>query len=87
VLDNADTHKTKLVHDWLLKRPRWHLHFTPISSSWLNLVDGWFSLLTRRCLLRSAFSSTDVPKAVQAYIDRTNTDPKPSPGPSPPTTS
>lgn len=40
VLDNAATHKTKLIHDRLLKRPRWHLHFTPTSASWLNLVEG-----------------------------------------------
>jgi transposase len=78
VLDNAATHKTKLVHDWLLKRPRWHLHFTPTSSSWLNLVEGWFSLLTRRCLQRGAFGSTDaLEAAIQAYIDRTNAEPKP----------
>src|SRR3712207_3003520 len=45
VLDNATTHKTKIVHDWLVTRPRWHLHFTPPSASWLNLVEGWFALL------------------------------------------
>lgn len=67
VLDNAATHKTRIIHDWLLKRPRWHLHFTPTSSSWLNLVEGWFSLLTRRCLQRGAFASTDALKtAIQA---------------------
>jgi transposase len=43
VLDNAATHKTRLVHDWLVKRPRWHLHFTPTSASWLTLVKGWFA--------------------------------------------
>ncbi|WP_159351537.1 IS630 family transposase [Roseomonas harenae] len=78
VLDNAATHKTKLIHDWLLKRPRWHLHFTPTSASWLNLVEGWFSLLTRRCLQRGAFASTDALKtAIQGYIDQTNAEPKP----------
>ena len=78
VLDNAATHKTRLIHDWLLKRPRWHLHFTPTSSSWLNLVEGWFSLLTRRCLQRGAFGSTnDLKAAIQGYIDRTNAEPKP----------
>ncbi|CAO4172790.1 IS630 family transposase [Methylorubrum aminovorans] len=50
VLDNAATHKTRLIHEWLLKRPRWHLHFTPTSASWLNLVEGWFALLARRQL-------------------------------------
>ena len=78
VLDNAAIHKTRIVHDWMLKRPRWHLHFTPTSSSWLNLVEAWFSLLTRRCLQRGAFSSTDaLETAIQAYIDQTNAEPKP----------
>jgi transposase len=78
VLDNASSHKTRLVHDWLVKRPRWHLHFTPTSASWLNLVEGWFSLLTRRCLQRGIFVSTDSLKAaIQAYIEQTNLDPKP----------
>ncbi len=78
VLDNAATHKTKLVHDWLLKRPRWHLHFTPTSASWLNLVEGWFALLTRRRLQQGVFTSTaDLETAIQAYIDQTNAEPKP----------
>jgi transposase len=78
VLDNASSHKTRLVHDWLVKRPRWHLHFTPTSASWLNLVEGWFSILTRRCLQRGTFVSTDSLKAaIQDYIDQTNRNPKP----------
>src|ERR671928_588973 len=58
VLDNAATHKTKIIHDWLVKRPRWHLHFTPTSASWLNLVEGWFELLARRQLQRGVFTGT-----------------------------
>ena len=78
VVDNAATHKTKLVQDWLLKRPRWHLHFTPTSASWLNLVEAWFALLTRRRLQRGVFTSTaDLEAAIQHYIDQTNADPKP----------
>ncbi len=78
VLDNASTHKTRLVHDWLVKRPRWHLHFTPTSASWLNLVESWFAILTRRCLQRGVFSSTDgLEAAIQAYIEKTNAEPKP----------
>ena len=78
VLDNAATHKTKIIHDWLLKRPRWHLHFTPTSASWLNLVEGWFALLTRRRLQRGVFTSTtDLEASIQTYIDQTNADPKP----------
>ena len=78
VVDNAATHKTKLVQDWLLKRPRWHLHFTPTSASWLNLVEAWFALLTRRRLQRGVFTSTaDLETAIQDYIDQTNAEPKP----------
>ena len=78
VLDNAATHKTKLIHDWLLKRPRWHLHFTPTSASWLNVVEGWFALLTRRQLQRGVFQTMgDLETAIHAYIDQTNAQPKP----------
>jgi transposase len=78
VLDNAAPHKTKLIHDWLLKRPRRHLHFTPTSASWLDLVEGWFALLARRQLQRGVFETTaDLGRAIHAYIDRTNTEPKP----------
>ena len=78
VLDNAATHKTKLIHDWLVKRPRWHLHFTPTSASWLNLVEGWFARLTRRRLQRGVFQHTDdLEAAIHRYIDHTNADPKP----------
>ena len=78
VLDNASTHKTRLIHDWLPRRPRWHLHFTPTSASWLNLVECWFSLLTRRCLQRSAFRTTaSLEAAIKSYIDQTNAAPKP----------
>ena len=76
--DNAATHKTKLVQDWLVKRPRWHLHFTPTSASWLNLVETWFALLTRRRLQRGVFTSTaDLEAAIQTYIDQTNAEPIP----------
>lgn len=78
VLDNAATHKTKIVHDWLVKCPRFHLHFTPTSASWLNLVECWFALLTRRRLERGVFTSTqELENAIQAYIAANNTDPKP----------
>jgi transposase len=78
VLDNLKTHKTRLVHDWLVKRPRWHLHFTPTSASWLNLVECWFALLSRRRLQRGAFASTaDLEATILAYIAETNADPKP----------
>ena len=78
VLDNAATHKTKIIHDWLVKRPRWQLHFTPTSASWLNLVEGWFALLARRRLMRGVFTSiAALEAAIHAYIDQTNAEPKP----------
>ena len=68
ILDNATTHKTKLVGDWLRRRPRFHLHFTSTSSSWLNLVECWFASLTRRRLKRGVFRSTDkLEEAIRAY--------------------
>lgn len=78
VLDNLKTHKARLIHDWLVKRPRFHLHVTPTSASWRNLVECWFALLSRRRLERGAFTSTaDLEAAIQAYITETNADPKP----------
>jgi transposase len=78
VLDNLKTHKTRLIHDWLVKRPRRHLHFTPTSASWLNLVECWFALLSRQRLARGAFTSVgDLEAAILAYVAETNADPKP----------
>ncbi len=59
ILDNAATHRTALIQHWMLERPHVHLHFTPTSTSWINLVECWFSLPQRRALSRAAFASTD----------------------------
>ena len=78
ILDNLQTHKTPLIHAWFLKRPHWQLHFTPTYGSWLNLVEGWFALLTRRRLQRGVFTSTaDLEAAIQAYVAHNNAHPKP----------
>lgn len=78
VLDNYGTHKTALIHNWLLKRPRFHLHFTHTSSSWINLVEGWFAKLTKQCLQRGVFRSTaQLEKAIEEYLRVNNEDPKP----------
>jgi transposase len=78
ILDNAATHKTRLIRDWLAKRPRYRVHFTPTSASWLNLVEGWFALLTARQLKRGAFRSTgELEEAIRRYIAATNAEPKP----------
>ena len=78
VLDNYATHKTPAIHQWLLKHPRFHLHFTPTSSSWMNLVERWFAELTRRKLRRSAHRSvTELETDIRKWISEWNKDPKP----------
>jgi transposase len=72
------THKTPLIRRWLAKRPRFHLHFTPIGASWINLVERWFALLTQRQLRRGVHCSTRaLESAVLQYIALSNTQPKP----------
>ena len=78
ILDNYGTHKTKLIQNWLAKRPRFHVHFTPTSASWLNLVERWFALLTERQLRRGVHRSTNELKAaIDSFIEDHNRDPKP----------
>ena len=78
VLDNYATHKTPKVKNWLLRHPRFHLHFTPTSSSWLNLVERWFAELTNRKLRRSAHRSvTELEADIRKWINEWNADPKP----------
>lgn len=78
VLDNYGTHKTALIQRWLAKRPRYHLHFTPTSASWLNLVERWFSALTEKQLRRGAFRSTrELELAITRYLESHNAQPKP----------
>ena len=67
ILDNSSTHKTAKVREWLDAHPRFHLHFTPTSASWLNAVEGWFGQLERRALYRGVFSSV---KALREEIQR-----------------
>jgi transposase len=78
ICDNYATHKTPAVKKWLLRHPRFHVHFTPTSSSWLNLVERWFAELTNRKLRRSAHRSvTELEADVRAWINAWNADPKP----------
>jgi transposase len=78
IMDNYGTHKTKSIHDWLAKRPRFHVHFTPTSASWLNLVERWFALLTERRLRRGVHRSTkELKAAIEDFIEHHNRDPKP----------
>ncbi len=78
VMDNASSHKTKLIQDWFAKRPRWHRHFTPTSSSWINQVERFFALLTERQIKRGAHRSTaELEAAIERYIETYNRDPRP----------
>lgn len=78
VLDNLSTHKTPKVHRWLLRHRRFHLHFTPTYSSWLNLVERWFSALTTKKLQRSAHRNiTELAADITAWVQTWNEDPKP----------
>ena len=78
IADNYATHKTALIRNWFAKRPRFQIHFTPTSASWLNLVDRWFGLLTEKQLRRGVHqSSGELEAAIYRYLDVTNEDPKP----------
>lgn len=78
IMDNASSHKTKLIHDWFAKRPNWHPHFTPTSSSWINQVERFFGLLTEQQIKRGAHRSTkELEAAIRAYIAARNANPKP----------
>ena len=73
ILDNSSTHKTEEVRSWLSDHQRFHLHFTPTSSSWLNAVERWFAQLERRCLYRGMFSSvSDLQTELRRYIKAHN---------------
>jgi len=78
ILDNYATHKTPAIRRWLAKRPRYHLHFTPIGASWITLVERWFALLTQKQLRRGVHRSTRaLETAILEYIARSNTHPNP----------
>ena len=78
ILDNYATHNHADVQTWLGRHQRFHLHFTPTSSSWLNLVERWFRELTDKALRRGSFNSVpDLITAIEEYLDAHNHDPKP----------
>ena len=78
IVDNYATHKHETVKKWLSKHPRFHIHFTPTSSSWLNLIERWFRELTDKCLRRGSFTSVDqLVESIMTYINSTNESPKP----------
>jgi len=78
ILDNYGTHKTQLIRRWLAKRPRFHLHFTPTSASWLNLFERWFATLTKKQIRRGVHRSTvELENAIRHFIQHHNQNPKP----------
>ena len=78
ILDNSSTHKTPAIHRWLARRPRYHLHFTPTSSSWINLVERWFAAITEKQIRRGAFRSTrQLEAAIRNYVEVNNEAPRP----------
>ena len=78
ILDNYATHKHPAVKAWLTVHPRFHLHFTPTSSSWLNLVERWFRELTDKALRRGVFHSVpDLIASIEKYMEVHNENSKP----------
>jgi len=78
IVDNSSTHKTPEIHRWLVRHPRFTLHFTPTYSSWLNLVERWFAELTEKWLRRGTHRSTrELETAIREWIDTWNQDPRP----------
>lgn len=78
IADNYATHKKQEVKDWLAKHPRFHFHFIPTSSSWLNLVERWFGKITTERIRRGTFTSVpQLERAIYNYIEHNNADPKP----------
>jgi len=77
ILDNYSTHKTPAIHRWLARHPRYHLHFTPTSASWLNQVERWFAELTQKQIRRGAHRSTaELERAIHEFLDAHNQSPK-----------
>ena len=78
ILDNYGTHKTAAIRNWLVKRPRFHVHFTPTSASWINLVERWFATLTEKQIRRGSHRSVrQLETAIRSYLEITNQSPKP----------
>ena len=78
ILDNASSHKTKNIQEWLRAHPNWKFHYTPTYSSWLNQVETWFSIISRQCIRRASFHSVkSLVKEIKKFIEEYNKDCKP----------
>jgi len=77
-MDNDGTHKVTKVRMWLARHPRYHVHYTPASGSWLNLVERLFAEVTERCVRRESYAAVrSLDKAMLDYLDERNKDPTP----------
>jgi transposase len=78
VCDNYGTHKTPVIQDWLARHPRFHVHFTPTGSSWINQVERWFGYLTDQIIRRGVHKSVQALEAgIRAWIENWNQNPRP----------
>jgi transposase len=78
IVDNYATHKTPAVKRWIKAHSRFHLHFTPTSASWLNMVERFFAEITRKRIRRGAFKSVaELKSAILEYLENHNANPKP----------
>ncbi len=78
IMDNYGTHKHPRVRGWLTRHPRYHVHFTPTSTSWINQVERWFSTLTQKQIRRGSFRSVRaLIKKINQYLEHHNQNPKP----------
>ena len=78
VMDNASSHKTKVIRNWFARRPHWHPHFTPTSSSWINQVERFFALIAEKQIKRGAHMSVkQLIAAIEDFISQHNKNPKP----------
>ena len=78
VMDNYGTHKTPTIRNWFARHPRFHVHFTPTSASWLNQVERWFATLTEKYIKRGTHRSTrQLEQAIKQYLQLNNANPKP----------
>src|SRR5204863_9140648 len=78
IMDNYSAHKDPAVQQWLAKQPRFHVHFTPTSSSWLNMVERFFRDLTDKCIRRGVFHSVkELVTTIMVSVEQHNKEPKP----------
>lgn len=78
ILDNYGAHKTAAIRSWLAKRPRFHVHFTPTSASWINMVERWVAALTEKQIRRGAHCRVRaLETAIKSYLLVTNQSPRP----------